>query len=82
MTSVQISKQIQGTQFHKDLLTETDVNKGMYNLIVSIRDVSLYSKGLKPNRHWKFNDVKKYFGAKGTADNVLIQLKEYKDLLK
>jgi hypothetical protein len=70
------------TQFILDLETETNVNKGMYNLILSIRDVSLYTKGLKPSRQWKFNDVKKYFGVKGTAIQVLEQLKAIKETLK
>ena len=56
MTQYQIdlSKPIQGTQ-----------SLGVYNLIITKRDMHLYCVGLKPSRNWKFNDVKKYFGLKG-----------------
>jgi hypothetical protein len=47
-----------------------------YNLIVSIRDVSLYKIGMKPNRHWKITDVKKYFGLKGNVFSMYEQLLE------
>ena len=55
------------TQFEQDLKQDLSVNgkdssKGMWNLIVSKRDLGLWSKiGMKPNRHWKVTDVKKYF---------------------
>jgi len=33
--------------------------------------LKMYSVGLKPNRHWKVTDVKKYFGFKGNNDELL-----------
>ena len=77
------------SQFFSDL---TDVEKminvnsapmslGYWNLICSIRDVKLFSKGIRINRHWKFNDVKKYFGLKGDAHKIADQLEELKDLM-
>ena len=53
-------------KFIKDLQdTSSNVNLGMYNLICSKRDLRLYCRGIKPNRHWKISDVKKYFGING-----------------
>ena len=86
MNNATIVKQIKGTQFMTDLGIDLDVNghnmgRGMYNLIVSIRDVSLYSKGIRPHRMWKITAVKKYFGIKGSTEKCLEQLKAYKEFL-
>ena len=56
-------------QFMKDISdTSSNVNRGMYNLICSKRDLKLYTKGIKPHRRWKITDVKKYFGMNGNAE--------------
>lgn len=86
MTTQQIQKQINGTQFQKDLEVEMLINgntssRAYYNLVVSIRDVSLFTKGIKPHRFWRLNDVKTYFGVTGGKDKVLEQLKAYKDAI-
>tara|TARA_R110000772_G_scaffold12028_1_gene37134 strand:- start:170 stop:676 length:507 start_codon:yes stop_codon:yes gene_type:complete len=70
------------TQFEIDLEQDLSVNgsassKGMYNLIVSKRDLGLWSKiGMKPHRHWKVTDVKRYFGLKGNKHKI------YEDICK
>lgn len=76
------------SQFFADLFDEDKainingnmVAKGYWNLVLSIRDCAMYAKfGMKPNRHWKITDVKKYFGIKGTAQQIheqLVQIKE------
>tara|TARA_R100000541_G_scaffold56800_1_gene66464 strand:+ start:276 stop:668 length:393 start_codon:yes stop_codon:yes gene_type:complete len=69
------------TQFEKDLEQDLSVNgsassKGMWNLIVSKRDLALWRRGMKPNRHWKVTDVKKYFGLKGNKEKI------YEDICK
>ena len=70
------------TQFEKDLEQDLSVNgkassRGMWNLIVSKRDLGLWSKiGMKPNRHWKVTDVKRYFGLKGNKHKI------YEDICK
>ena len=70
------------TQFETDLAKDLSVNgkdssKGMWNLIVSKRDLGLWSKiGMKPNRHWKVTDVKRYFGLKGNKHKI------YEDICK
>ena len=63
------------TQFEKDLEKDLSVNgnassKGMWNLIVSKRDLGLWKSGMKPNRHWKVSDVKRYFGLKGNKEKI------------
>ena len=77
------------TQFYQDLISEEkqinfngkSMALGYYNLVLSIRDCKLYAVGMKPNRHWKISDVKKYFGVKGTATQIKDQLEEIKQLL-
>ena len=86
MTEKQIVKQIKGTQFYTDLGIDLDVNghnmgRGMWNLIISIRDMSLYSKGIRPHRNWKVTNLKRYFGIKGNTEKCLEQLKAYKEFL-
>lgn len=55
--------------------------RGYYNLILSIRDVKLYSAGMKPHRFWKISDVKYYFGLKGDSDKMACQLQELKQII-
>jgi len=76
-------KNITGTKFQEDLGRSIDVNGkpmpvGYWNLIISIRDVKLYSKGIKPHRMWKISDVKWYFGVKGSAQQIAETLEQYK----
>jgi hypothetical protein len=53
----------------------------MWNLILSIRDCGLYSKGIKPHRNWKISDVKYYFGITGSAAVLKGKLEAIKDLI-
>ena len=66
MKTVDIKKPIEideDCQFMADLVTidngNRNYNMGIWNLTLSIRDLKLFCKGIKPNRHWKFNPVKK-----------------------
>jgi hypothetical protein len=54
-------------------------NKAYYNLIVTIRDLSLWTKGIKPHRNYRLRDVKEYFGLSGSAQNMLTRLKDFRD---
>jgi len=48
-----------------------DIPRCLYNLMVTKRDVRLYADhDMKPNRHWKIGDVKKYFGLKGGKGKI------------
>ena len=74
------------TQYQLDLQRPLSINgaqssRAFYNLVVSIRDVSLFSKGIKPHRGWRISDVKNYFGVKGNPTKVLIQLQELRENL-
>ena len=53
-------------KFLKDL--QSNQQMAMYNLITTKGAVKLWTKGIKPNRHWKITDVKKYFGMNGNAE--------------
>ena len=80
---------MKNTQFFKDMTDESktlNVNNstmplGYWNLIISIRDCKLYSKGIKPHRNWKITNVKKYFGLTGDAGKLVVQLEDIKNAL-
>ncbi len=73
------------TQFELDWdkpmqINGMEANKGYYNLIISIRDLGLWTKvKMKPNRHWRLKDVKTYFGLKGNAETILTRLTDFRD---
>jgi hypothetical protein len=75
------------TPFENDLTISLNVNggampKAIWNLIVSIRDCKLYSKGIKPHRHWRISDVKRYFGVSGNAEALADKLQAMLDDFK
>ena len=78
------------TQFFIDLQEDSiskdnidrNYNLGWYNLIISIRDLRLYSKGIKSHRRWKITPLKTYFGIKGNAQSMLDQLTKIKQTIK
>ena len=57
---------VEGCQFMKDLENQTNeqgaANLALYNLAVCVGQVKLFSKGIKPSKHWRLKDVKNYFG--------------------
>jgi len=74
------------TQFELDCdkplwIHNSQSNRAYYNLIVTIRDMSGWVElGMKPNRHWRFKDVKKYFGLEGYNKHQVLQiLKDCRD---
>jgi len=76
----------EGTQFAKDLsqsmsLNNTMISVGYWNLVVTLRDLKIYSIGLKVHKNWRLSDVKAYFGVKGTTDSLIEQLSEYKKII-
>ena len=86
MKMEQFLKEIKGTAFEADFAHEFNMNgapmsRAYWNLILSIRDCKLYSKGIKPHRFWKIGDVKAYFGVKGGADAIANKLEQYKAVL-
>ena len=86
MTEKQFLKKIKDTKFEQDLQIPISVNdgvmsRGTWNLVLSKRDCSLYSKGIKPHRNWRISDVKWYFGITGGAKRLTEQLQEFLDYL-
>ena len=67
-------------KFLKD--AETNQQMAMYNLITSKGAVKLWTKGIKPNRHWKISDVKWYFGMNGSAKTLLEKLETLYKIIK
>tara|TARA_S200002703_G_scaffold3303_1_gene4794 strand:- start:228 stop:596 length:369 start_codon:yes stop_codon:yes gene_type:complete len=52
----------------------TPMGQAVWNLICTKRDLELWTKiGMKPHRRWKVTDAKKYFGIKGTGENLMKQ---------
>tara|TARA_R110000796_G_C14495240_1_gene428214 strand:- start:858 stop:1154 length:297 start_codon:yes stop_codon:yes gene_type:complete len=51
----------------------------IWNLLISKRDLTMWTRKfkdgrpmkMKPHRHWKVTDVKKYFGITGIGDKLL-----------
>lgn len=66
------------SQFEIDLKKPMQGAKslGIYNLLVTKRDMHLYCVGIIPNRNFKFNTVKKYFGLKGDKFKVNESIKD------
>ena len=61
-------------EFLKDL--DAGNKMALYNLAVSVGQVKLFSKGIKPTQKWRLKDVKNYFGLVGGTDKILCQLKQ------
>lgn len=86
MTKEQVLEAIKGTQFEADLGNAISINgakssRGFWNLVVSIRDVKLFTKGIKAHRNWRLSDVKWYFGVSGSKDKIANTLEAYRDAL-
>lgn len=48
------------------------LGQAVYNLTVSKRDFSLWTKHkMKPTRTWKVNNAKKYFGIRGAGESLM-----------
>ena len=76
-------KQIKASQFAKDMekpltINGQQTNKATWNLILSIRDVSLFTEGMTITRNWRLKHVKNYFNIKGDKYKILKQLKTIK----
>ena len=87
MNKVQVTMN-EDCQFLKDIKYNSldtnfmGTNKGLYNLMISIGQVTLFSKGIKPTQKWTLKSVKEYFGIRGNTQSVLAQLKTLNQILK
>ena len=67
------------TPFETELASTETINVngkpmsyGIYNLIITKRDLSLWTKiGMKPHRNWTVTPVKKYFGITGNGQQLM-----------
>ena len=72
------------TQFEIDCEKPMNINgmqsnRGYYNLVISIRDLGLFSKGIKLHRYWILKDVKNYVGVKGNTQTILKRWQDFRD---
>jgi lipopolysaccharide export system protein LptA len=56
-------------QFMQDL--NNNATMARYNVIVVKGQLQLFSKGIKPNRHFRLKDIKRYFGITGNTDTLI-----------
>ena len=72
-------------QFIRDLEKQSNQIDGakfaLYNLAVCVGQVKMFSKGIKPSRHWRLKDVKNYFGLSGGTDKILAQLEQLQTII-
>lgn len=77
----------QNTQFFTDLtghdaimsVNGGSMTRATWNIICSHRDLKIWTKWkMKPNRHWKVTQCKKYFDLKGSGQKLLTQFEELK----
>lgn len=74
MTDKQI-RSMMISRFYSDWTAATDVvNQGWWNLICSVRDLRLWSKGIKAHRRWQVTPVKQYFNIKGNKESLVVQI--------
>ena len=83
MMTETLFNQIKASQFAKDMEAPLSINgqnsnRATWNLVCSIRDVSLFTKGMIITRGWRLKDVKNYFNIKGDKHKVLQQLETIK----
>ena len=66
-------------QFIKDL--ENNNKMALWNLTIIRGQLKLFSKGIKPTRHWRLKDVKNYIGMNGSKEVLLEKVILLNDLL-
>ena len=59
-------------QFMSDL--NNNAMMARYNVIVVKGQLKLFSKGIKPNRHFRLKDIKRYFGITGNTDTLITKI--------
>ena len=81
MTELQIVELIESPFWQDWSTSTTPVNPGWWNLTLSVRDLKMWSRGIKPNRNWKVSDVKKYFNIRGNKDSLVTQIEAIQTLI-
>ena len=84
MTDLQIVNLIE-SPFWEAWTTSTSlghsVNPGWWNLTISVRDLKMWTRGIKANRNWKVSDVKSYFNIRGNKDSLVTQIEAIQRLI-
>ena len=85
MQNKTIVNMVEGCQFMKDLEKQSNQIDGakfaLYNLAVCVGQLKMFSKGIKPSRHWRLKDVKNYFGLSGGTNKILAQLEQLQTII-
>ena len=61
-------------QFMSDLNNNSTMAR--YNVIIVKGQLQLFSKGIKPNRHFRLKDIKRYFGISGNTETLINKEKD------
>ena len=81
MTDLQIVNLIESPFWEAWTTSTTPVNPGWWNLTISVRDLKMWSRGIKANRNWKVSDVKSYFNIRGNKDSLVTQIEAIQRLI-
>ena len=81
MTDRQIVELIESPFWQEWTTSTTPVNPGWWNLTLSVRDLKMWSRGIKANRNWKVSDVKSYFNIRGNKDSLVTQIEAIQTLI-
>ena len=67
-------------QFMQDLNNNATIAR--YNVIVVKGQLQLFSKGIKPNRHFRLKDIKRYFGITGDTETLINKINVIDKVIK
>ena len=81
MTDLQIVNLIESPFWEAWTTSTTPVNPGWWNLTISVRDLKMWTRGIKANRNWKVSDVKSYFNIRGNKDSLVTQIEAIQRLI-
>ena len=81
MTDLQIVSLIESPFWEAWTTSTTPVNPGWWNLTISVRDLKMWTRGIKANQNWKVSDVKSYFNIRGNKDSLVTQIEAIQRLI-
>ena len=67
-------------QFMSDLTGNPTMAR--YNVIIVKGQLKLFSKGIKPNRHFRLKDIKRYFGITGNTEALINKINVIDKVIK
>ena len=81
MSDNQIVELIESPFWEAWTTSTTPVNPGWWNLTLSVRDLKMWTRGIKANRNWKVSDVKSYFNIRGNKESLVTQIEAIQRLI-